>query len=85
MPKMSNWVCVRKSDGKVARIKRDEAESLAKEGKAEFVPRSVWKKEVRDVNKGKETAKAETEKKPRKRKGNPKGKASKKTTQKKTD
>jgi hypothetical protein len=82
MPKMSNWVCVRNNKN-VKRVRRTEAEVLVQSG-WEYCPRSVWKKEVRDVNKAEEKAKTE-KKQPRKRKGNPKGKASKKKTEKKTD
>lgn len=66
-----NYVCVR--EGKdVKRILKTEAQELVATGKAEYVPRSVWKTEVRDAGKAEATESA-----PKKRKGNPKGKARK--------
>lgn len=74
-PKLSNYLCVRVGN-EVKRLKRIEAESLVSNGKGKLVPRSVWKKEVRDVNKVEEQP--EVKDTPKKPKRNPKGKARKK-------
>jgi len=72
MPKSSNYVCVR--EGKeVKRVARSVGDELVRSGKAAYVPRSVWKEEVRDAGKQPEVAKDA----PKKGKGNPKGKARK--------
>jgi len=50
MPKMSNHVCIRVGT-EVKRVARSHGDELVSNGKAEYVPRSVWKVEVRDVGK----------------------------------
>lgn len=72
MPKSSNYVCVREGT-EVKRVARREGDELVRSGKAVYVPRSVWKKEVRDANKQPEVVQDA----PKKPKGNPKGKARK--------
>lgn len=72
--KLKNKVCVRKASGEVVNTTRAKAEVFVNGGGA-YVPRSVWKKEVRDIKV--ETNKVETENKPKKKKGNPKGKTKK--------
>jgi len=66
---MSNYVCVREGT-EVKRVARSVGDELVRSGKAEYVPRSVWRKEVRDAEKPQG-------KKGKKGKGNPKGKARK--------
>jgi hypothetical protein len=40
--------CIRNSNGQVQRVKDETAHSLVTQGKAEYVPKTVWKTEVRD-------------------------------------
>lgn len=43
--------CVQYSaTGSIERISDDKASKLVKDGMAVFVPKSTWKKEVRDAN-----------------------------------
>lgn len=50
-PKMSPWVCIRLGE-ELKRVKRSKAAELVSSGAAVYVPRSVWKEEVRDATQG---------------------------------
>jgi len=39
--------CVKHNDGKIVNISDSEAKELVNNNKAEYIPRKVWKKEVR--------------------------------------
>lgn len=71
MSKRSNYVCVRLGT-EVNRLVRSAAEELVRSGKGKYVPRSVWKEEVRDAGKS-----SEVTQKTGKGKGNLKGKSRK--------
>lgn len=63
--------CIKYTDGKVTRVTDSVAESIVNKGKAIYIPKSIWKDKVRDIQVAKvvETTEAtvEVEKKPKKR------------------
>ena len=44
--------CIKFTDGKIVRVANSKAESFVNKGEATYIPKSVWKEQVRD--KGKE-------------------------------
>ena len=46
--KENEMKCIRKTSGQVVRVKDEIAEKEVSEGRAKFVKKTVWKKEVRD-------------------------------------
>jgi len=42
--------CIRPKTGPVKRVSDQEAFELVQSGKAQYVPKNVWKKEVRDAS-----------------------------------
>lgn len=41
--------CIKYTDGKVSRVSEKTAETLVDGGKAMYIPKSIWKMEVRDI------------------------------------
>jgi len=43
--------CIKLSSGKIERVPDERADALVSHGNASFIPKSIWKKEVRDIKK----------------------------------
>jgi uncharacterized protein (UPF0261 family) len=42
--------CIKLNSGKIERVQNERAQDLVNHGSAKFVPKKLWKKEVRDKN-----------------------------------
>ena len=63
--------CIKYTDGKITRVMDSIAESIVNKGKAIYIPKSIWKNKVRDIQVAKVVdatdVTVEVEKKPKKR------------------